>query len=117
MTNLPTVKRSEVRAAPGQTSRQAMVTSGSSLNVMAKRTMITPNEMTRFRISSAAAGAGRSWPKQVPTTMSRAFIASDTRSRTPMPTTMANDQKRSFTISVTRRPAFGVTPQIVLSPS
>ena len=34
-----------------------------------------------------------------------------------MPTTMAKDQKRSFTISVIRRPAFGVTPQIVLSPS
>ena len=63
MTNLPTVKRSEVSAAPGQTSRQAMVTSGSSLNVMAKRPVITPNETTKFSTSSAAAGAGRSWPK------------------------------------------------------
>ena len=111
------VKSNEVTAAPSHTSRQAMRTSGRSLNVMANSAVITAKEITKFTASSAAAGAGSSWPKYVPTATSQALSASETSSRNPIPTTMAKDRNRSLSIATTPRPDLGVTPQIVLSPS
>ena len=84
---------------------------------MANSAVITAKEITKFRASSAAAGAGSSPPKYVPTATTQALSASETSSTNPMPTTIAKDRSRSLSMATTPRPGRGVTPQIVLSPS
>ena len=72
------------------------------MKIVAKRNVITQNEITKLTVSSSIAGACRSCAKYVPSAASQALTASETSSRKPMPTTSVNDQNRSRRI--TRNP-------------
>src|SRR5688500_1036582 len=115
--DLPAVNRTAVTAAPSQTLRQASVTSGRNLKIRANMAATTTVEKTAFTVSSSAAGTDSTLPTNVPMAAIHALTARETSKRNPTPTTIANDQNRSLTITRTPRPGFVVTPQTVLRAS
>src|ERR1700712_5665922 len=97
MSDLPTTNSTEVTAAPNQTSRQRIATSGINLNMDANRQVMMPNETTKLRTSAATWAWGNQPSLTPPTADDPAETTRETRSRNPTPNTIENDRKRERT--------------------
>jgi hypothetical protein len=111
------VKSSDVTAAPIQTSLQATFVSGRTLKIMAKSSVVTPNESNELTDSNKNAGAGRTCPMNFPRMASAALKASDSSSRKPVPRTSPNDKKRFLIVEATKPSERGSTFQMLLRAS
>src|SRR5882724_8751157 len=112
MTNFPAVNNKEVSAAPIQTSLQAILVLGRSLNVIANRTVIENREKRKSTDSSKTAGIGRTPPRYFVTAASSALSNREAKSKNPMPSTIPKLRKRSLTRHRTPALLAGLTCQM-----
>src|SRR5688500_15501037 len=113
------VKSAAVRTAPTVTSRQRSRTSGSTLNISANSTVITPNDTRLFTASQSWVAVFTSVLATYACSASMSVeTTSDTRSRKQIAITIAKLSSRWRTKSQTAaRPGLGATSQMVLSES
>src|SRR6478735_2515593 len=113
--NLPRVKSAAVTAAPTQTSRHWMRTSGKVLKISANKAVTTANEMQKFSTCQTTAPPGSDCAKNCPTQVSAALTTSETSSKNATPTTKVKEKKRSLTMPQMPRPGLGATSQTVFN--
>src|ERR1700744_3235201 len=92
--NFPAAKSTDVTNAPTQTSRQAIFTSGSTLKIIANKTVMTANEIKSLVTTDKTPTPGKSSFKNLLNAASAALTTSDTSSKKPIPTTIANESNR-----------------------
>src|SRR4051812_19675882 len=107
--NLPKVKSAAVTAAPIQTSRQWICTSGKVLKISANKAVTTANEMPKLSTCQTTAPPGNECAKNCPSQVSAALAINDTSSKNATPTTKVNEKNRSLMIPQMPRPGLGAT--------
>src|ERR1700730_16228652 len=117
MTTFPTVKRSDVTAAPIRTSRHEIVVSGMNLRMSANRIVIMLKEKTKFIDSKRMTDIGSKLPKHLSAAERAAVTTSEVSNRNPVATTRPSEKNRCLIVVTQKLCALLSTFQIVLRAS
>src|ERR1700680_2897921 len=114
MTTLPTVKRSDVTAAPIPTSRHGIVVSGMNLRMSANRIVIMVKEKTRFMDSKRMTDIGSKLLTSLSAADRAAVKTNEVSNRNPVATTRPSEKNRCLLVTVQKLFVLLSTFQIVL---
>src|ERR1700730_16443428 len=99
MTTLPTVKSSDVTAAPIRTSRHAILVSGMNLKMSANRIVIVPKERTEFIDSKRTPDTGSKLLTNLSAADKAAVTTNEVSNRNPVATTRPSEKNRCLTVT------------------
>src|SRR5579859_398334 len=117
ITTFPIVKKSAVRTAAAHTSAHATWVSGRSLNIMASKSAVIPNDSNVPESGERKEETGIRPDTNFVTAASPALEANDTISKNTAPNTRTKDSNRFLSCPAKRLPDLGLTLQILLSAS
>src|SRR5580765_5022772 len=100
MITFPTVKRTDVTAAPIQTSRHGTVVSGTNLKISANKRVMVQNENTRFIDSKRTSDLGSELLMYFSAAERDAVTTRELSRRKPLAKTKTNDNNRCLIISL-----------------
>src|ERR1700730_14962512 len=100
MTTLPTVKRSDVTAAPLRTSRHEIVVSGMNLRMSANRIVIMPKEKTKFMDSKRMTEIGSKLLANLSAADKAAVTTNEVSNRNPVAMTRPSEKNRCLLVTV-----------------
>src|ERR1039458_4317739 len=117
MSTLPTVKRSDVTAAPIRTSRHGILVSGINLKMSANRIAIMQKEKTEFIDSKKMTGIESTLLMNLSAAERQAVTTNDVSKRNPVATTRPSEKIRCLLVAVQKCFVLLSTFQIVLRAS
>src|SRR6202790_2868082 len=117
MSALPTVKRSDVSAAPIRTTRHGIVVSGMNLKMSANRIVIMPKEKTKFIDSKRMTDVGSKLLTNLSAADRAAVTTNEVSNRNPVARTRPSEKNRCLLVTVQKLFVLLSTFQTVLRAS